>query len=124
MAISKKHRRSISVDGTNYLWWIGEALEYDFLGSPMLTAASEDRRLLVRYGLVQPEDCRFVVVLGPRFQGLADRPGPWRRFLCPAFGGPTTVTPKHVAELIRWCTAPNVSATEVDYRGRPIALPA
>lgn len=123
MAISKKHRRSISVDGTKYLWWVSEDIEDDFIGSRVLTVASTDRRLLVRYGLSQPAPGRYMIVLGPRLQGLSDRPGPCRRYACPGFGVPGGVTPKHVAELIRWCVDPASSSTEVDYRGYPVVGP-
>jgi hypothetical protein len=123
MAISKKSRRSISVDGTKYLWWVVEDLEDDFIGTPVLTVAWEDRRVLVRYGLMQSGPRRHVIVLGTRFQALPDTPGPWRRFLCPAFGEPGSVTPKHVAELIRWCTSPTHSSTAVDCSGQPLSAP-
>jgi hypothetical protein len=70
MAISAKYRRHIQVAGSQYLWWVTEMLEDDFLGSLAATVASEDRQLLVRYGLSQVDDRRFIVVLGPSFRGL------------------------------------------------------
>jgi hypothetical protein len=121
MTISTKHRRSISVEGNTYLWWVTEDLEDDFVGSLVLTVASKDRRLFVRYGLVQPNDRRHVVVLGPQFRDLVDAPGPWRRFACPAFGAADRITPKDVAEFVHWCTTAG-PLTEVDYRGLPIHL--
>jgi len=120
MTISAKQRRQIKVDDVSYLWWVTEDLE-EFVGTPALSVCSSDRRLLVRYGLLQPNDLRYVVVLGPRFQGLPDSPGPWRRFRCPQFGSPVTVTPKEVARLIRWCTDAAGRAVAVDYRG--VVLP-
>jgi hypothetical protein len=124
MAISKKHRRSISVDGTNYIWWVAEDVEDEFVGTPALTVASEDRHLLVCYGLMQPDTTRYAVVRGRRFQAIPDAPGPWRRFHCPPFGDLGCVTPNHVAEFIRWCVSPAHSSTEVDYSGRPLLAPA
>jgi hypothetical protein len=120
MTISAKYRRQIQVDSITYLWWVVEDIEDDFVGTPALSVCSSDKRLLVRYGLLQPEESRYVIVLGPRFQGLPDSPGPWRRFRCPQFGSPMTVSPKDVAALIRWCTDASGSAVAVDYRGIPV----
>ena len=120
MTISSKQRRQIKVDDVSYLWWVTEDLEDEFIGTATLTVCSLDKRLLVRYGLVQPDDSRYVVVLGARFQGLPDSPGPWRRFRSPQFGSNVMVTPKDVAELIRWCTDVAGHAVAVDYRGVPL----
>jgi hypothetical protein len=119
MAIATKARRTSVVDGVTYLWWVTQSIEDDFLGSPVLTVSSEDRAVLARYGLGQ-DNCRYAVVLGPRFQGLPDAPGPWRRFACPAFGRFDSVTPKDVAAFTHWCTDPSGQATQVDYRGQPV----
>ena len=120
MTISAKHRREIKVGDTIYLWWVTEDLEDDFVGTPVLSVCSPDKNLLVRYGLVQPDESRRVIVLGRRFQGLPDAPGPWRRFKCPQFGSLETVTPKDVAAFIHWCTDPAEAAVPVDYRGVPL----
>ena len=120
MTISAKQRRQIEVHGQPYLWWVTESVEDDFVGTAVLSVSSLDRRFLVRYGILQPDDSRYVVVLGPRFQGLPDSPGPWRRFLCPPFGSSLTVTPKDVAAFIQWCTDKATRAVQVDYRGVPL----
>jgi hypothetical protein len=121
MTISAKHRRRIIVNDLPYLWWVTDALEDDFLGTNTLSVCSPDKRLLVRYGLAQPDESRYLVVLGPRFKGLPDSPGPWRRYRCPQFGDHDGVAPKDVAAFIRWCTDPTGDAVAVDYRGA--ALP-
>lgn len=119
MAISARGRRPIEVDGAQYLWWVTDTLD-DFLGMPALTIASDDRKLLVRHGLSQCDDTRYVVVIGPSFRGIPGLGGPWRRFRCPQFGSSDRVTPKDVASLIRWCREPGNSPVEVNYRGLPI----
>lgn len=116
MAISAKWRRRIEVDGTRYLWWVTETLEDDFFGSLALTIASENRQLLVRYGLSQDDEHRFVVVMGPAFQGVPGLGGPWRRFRCPSVGTSSRVSPKDVASFIRWCLTPGDPPVEVSYR--------
>jgi hypothetical protein len=117
MAISAKYRRHIQVAGSQYLWWVTEMLEDDFLGSLAATVASEDRQLLVRYGLSQVDDRRFIVVLGPSFRGLPGLGGPWRRFRCPQFGTVDRFAPRDVANLIAWCREFGEPATEVNYMG-------
>lgn len=121
MAVSAKNRRRIKVAGTSYLWWVTPDPEDDFLGSSMVTVASDDRGLFVRYGLGQPDTSRYVVVLGPSFRGLPGLGGPWRRFRCPRFEDDAGVTPKHVAELIAWCTDAGSATLEVNYLGLEVA---
>jgi hypothetical protein len=121
MSISAKHRRRIIVDDLSYLWWVTDVLEDDFVGTSALSVCSSDKRFLVRHGLAQPDESRYLVVLGPRFQGLPDSPGPWRRFKCPRFGTSDMIAPKDVAAFIHWCTDPAGSAIAVDDRG--VALP-
>ncbi|MEV6276520.1 hypothetical protein [Nocardia sp. NPDC051832] len=104
MAISKKGKRRIVVGDREFLWWVKEDWEnYSAPGAPTLTIISANRRVVVRYVLAQSEENRHVVVLGPEFRGIT-RPGPHRRFRCPAFGLPGEVRPAHIAELISWCT--------------------
>jgi hypothetical protein len=120
MSISRKQRRHIKVDDVPFLWWVVEDLEDDFVGTNVLSVCSPDKRLLVRYGLSQPDDSRHVIVLGAQFQGLPDCPGPWRRFQCPQFGSHVSVSPKDVAAFVRWCLDRTGHAVAVDYRGIPL----
>jgi hypothetical protein len=121
MTISAKGRRRIEVDGQSFLWWVAECVDDDFAGASALTIASTDKKLLVRYGLCQPDASRYIVVLGSVFRGMPNLGGRWRRFRCPQFGTFESVTPRDVADLIRWCCARGEPATEVDYRGIPFA---
>jgi len=119
MTISAKGRRRIDVNGRSYLWWVAEC-EDDFVGAGALRVVSTDKKFLVRYGVVQPEESRHIVVIGSEFRGLPNLGGRWRRFRCPQFGTFESVTPKDVADLIRWCISPGESVTEIDYRGLPL----
>jgi hypothetical protein len=121
LSITAKHRRRIIVDDLSYVWWVTDVLEDDFIGTSALSVCSSDKKFLVRYGLAQPDESRYLVVLGRRFQGLPDSPGPWRRFECPRFGTFGMIAPKDVAAFIHWCTDPAGRAVAVDYRG--VALP-
>lgn len=121
MALRKKHRRSMVVDGRRFLWWIAEDEASPF--SPCLlalTVASEERRILVRYHLEQPDELRHITVLGPEFREVGGCGGPWKRFRCPAFGGPDGVRPLDVEALIRWCAIRGEPTVEVDYGGMPV----
>ncbi|MEJ7731414.1 MAG: hypothetical protein WKG00_19635 [Polyangiaceae bacterium] len=115
VAVSAKGRRRIVVDGARYLWWVVPDLEDDFCGTLVLTVASADRKVLVRYGLVQSQGREYVIVLGPRFRSHPVGRGPWRRFRCPRFVADAAVTPRDVARFIRWCVEPGEVPEQVDY---------
>jgi hypothetical protein len=119
MAVSARHRRKLEVDGRRYLWWIAEDDNSPFCRLLAITVASEDRRLLVRYHLGQPDELRHITVIGPSFKGLASCGGPWRRFRSPPFCPADEVHPGDVVALIRWCEGKGDSPVEVDYRGNP-----
>jgi hypothetical protein len=120
MTVSAKGRRRIEVDGHSYLWWVErDAEECDAL---MLSLVSDDRRLHVRYPLVQADELRHIIVVGPEFRGT-DQGGPRRRFRCPAFGTFEMVTPKDVAALVRWCKTNDGALVRVDWNGLPVPEP-
>jgi len=118
MAVSKRQRRRIVVEGKPYVWWI--APDEDAADALTLTVASERRGLFVRYALAQAEHRRHVSVCGPRFRAVAGCGGSTRRFRCPAFGRVGEVRPADVAQLIRWATDAGEPPTEVDGEGRPV----
>lgn len=116
MALATRGRRSITVDGREYYWWV-KNFDDDFIGTPTLTVASKQRGLYVRYGQAQDER-RYAVVLGPVFRGIEGLGGAWRRFFCPRFGNEMTIGPRDVAAFIRWCTASDGKVVEFDWRGK------
>jgi hypothetical protein len=65
MTISRKGRRRIVVNGREFLWYVAE--DVDDACVPTLTVVSSDRRFLVRYALLQPDELLHVVVIGPEF---------------------------------------------------------
>ena len=118
MTISRKGRRRIIVNARQYLWYV--APDEDDCFEPMLTVVSTDRRVFLRYHITQSDDVRFVMVLGPEFC-VPGCGGPWRRFRCPEFGSPDSITPKDVRALIEWALRPGESPAEVDWTGQPLA---
>jgi hypothetical protein len=117
MTISAKGRRRLVVEGRVFVWYV--AHDPDGAG-PTLTVASADRRVLLKYFLLQSESDRHVVVLGSQFRGIPDCGGRWRRFRCPEFGSTESIGPGDVRALLDWATQPTGIAEEVDWRGQPI----
>jgi hypothetical protein len=118
MAIGGKGRRKIVVGGRAYLWWVCDAdPEYNSASTSALTVVSADGRFGVRFFLGQPADRRFVIVLGPEFEGLPDAGGPWVRVRCPEWQAGTDVTPAAVRRLIEWCTCSDRVLVRVNYLG-------
>lgn len=120
MTISRKRKRSIAVDGVEYLWWVGEGNVYTTPpSSKALVVVMVDGEFHVRYALDQPAQVRHIEVLGRQFRAVAGCGVRHRRFLCPLFGQ-ETVLPSDVAALIRWATEAGSDPIELDYRGQPM----
>jgi hypothetical protein len=122
IAVSRKGKRSITVDGREYLWWVQEDYEPPFVPSigKSLRVIDTSGELSVEYHLGQPSDVCHVVVTGRRFRSLGGCGGPHRRFRCPTFTEGPAVTPAHVASLIRWAEERGDAPLEVDYLGQPL----
>ena len=124
MAVSRKNRRKIVVGGRAYLWWLRDTdPEYNSASTTALMVVSADGRFGVRFFLGQPPNQRFLIVLGPEFEGLPDAGGPWVRVRCPEWQTRPEVTPVVVRRLIEWCTSPDRKLVRVNYLGYPEAGP-
>jgi len=127
MTISKKGKRKIVVGGRSYLWWVGDRFDPEFNSGSCtaLTVLSADGHFLVRFFLGQASERRFLIVLGPEFQGLPEAGGPWIRIRCPEWQGqPSSITPVDVRHLIEWCATADKELIRVNYLGRSEVLPA
>ena len=95
--LSTKGRRKIEVDGRMLVWCVAE--DYD---SPykVLQVASDDKHMILAVPLQTPET--YVISKGTVFRGNPTS-GRWERYALP-FAIPDAITPKFVAELIRWST--------------------
>ena len=92
-----------------------------------LGVASSDKRFLIRYAIHQPEDSRYLTVLGEEFPGLPGKRSSWTRVRCPAFSAGEAVTPSDVRRAIEWCLHSRRDLVRVDWKGLelgPGALPA
>lgn len=122
MAVSRKGKRPITVDGRRYLWWVQEDGDLPFVPSDgrSLCVADTEGDMFVQYHLGQPSDVRHIVVIGRRFPSVDGCGGTYRRFLCPSFDDGPAVTPAHVAAFIRWLETCDNILIEVDYLGQPL----
>jgi hypothetical protein len=118
MAIARKNRRSIEVEGREFLWWVYEELEE--LAAMTLAVASADKSFLVRYPLHQPDDNRHLTVLGREFPGLLEDRGSWARVRCPALTSGEVVKPSDARCLIEWCLHSERELVQVDWKGRDL----
>ena len=116
MAIARKYRRPITVRAREFLWWVYEDLEE--AGAMTLAVASADKRFLIRYAIHQPDDSRYLTVLGEEFPGLPCERESWTRLRCPAFSTGDGVTPSAVRQVIEWCLHAQRDLVHVDWEGR------
>jgi hypothetical protein len=112
MAIATKHKRKISVNGRNFLWYVRD--DYDDFFLPILHVISEDKRFIVEYYLKQCDTTRHLVIKGQEFPGLPEAGHCWKRALCPRWEIGPTVTPASVRQLIEWCFDPDRQLILVD----------
>lgn len=120
MGVAKKYRRKIEIQGRGFLWYVKENL--DWLAhsgcSVALSIISEDKQLIVSYGIGQAETHRHLVSLGQKFFKLAPSSSfGYRRVRCPQWEKDGVITPKIVRQIIEWCCIYDADAIEVNWRG-------
>lgn len=113
MGVRKKRRNKLSVNGREYVWYVADD---DSTGGHLLHVLSEDKHFNVQYGIRQPDDQRFITVVGNEFSGIATS-GCWRRFRCPEWENDGVITPKSVRSLIDWALDEEAERLEVDSNG-------
>jgi hypothetical protein len=104
--ISKKNKRKIRVNNTDFWWWINP--EFSPQGDMLsINVATEDKKFLIRYFVVHADNgSSQIQVIGEYFPGLQKKSGNSQYILCPRFmikPGEKAVTPKLVAEIVSWC---------------------
>lgn len=119
MAISRKGKRAIVVDGAEYFWWVRSSK-----GSLTLHLVDSTGQLCLQYTSKDytsgGDAWCHVAVIGPKFRSVSGCGGPHRRFRCPEFADSAAIYPKDVAELIRWSISERDDPVEVDETGSPI----
>lgn len=117
MAVATKGRRKIKVGDRDFIWYISD--DYDS-ADLVLHVASYDKKIIIKYHLHQPDETRFLIVLGKEFNGLLNAGGSWIRVLCPKFEKDSVITPASVRMLVDWCLSDKSELVEVDWLGNPI----
>jgi len=120
MALDRKSRRQIDIEGREYFWWVYE--EWEDSGPVTLAVSSADRRFLVRYPIHQSDNGRYLTVVGREFAGLPKRRSGWTRVRCPALTTGDIVKPSDVRRLIQWCLRPKSELIQIDWDGRELLL--
>lgn len=99
MAISKKGKRSITVNDRVYLWWVSEEYDQTAFDGIQVRIVAEDQALYFKYGLQQAPEKRFLVAALGHDAGSI-------HLLCPKFeNDQEIITPSGISALIKWCSA-------------------
>jgi hypothetical protein len=117
MAIRKKHRRKLTLNNRQFVWYVSD--DYDS-ADMVLHVVSEDKKFIVNYHLEQPDSHRFLIVLGKEFPGFSDAGGRWIRVKCPKWEVDSIVTPSAVRHLIEWCLFEERELVRVNWKGEII----
>jgi hypothetical protein len=118
MAVRTKSRRKITVDQRPFVWHIAQD---DDSADMVLHVISADKKFIVNYHLNQPEQTRFLIILGSEFPGLPDAGGCWLRILSPEWEQNSIISPGSVHRLIDWCLNQERELIRVDYKGQRLA---
>ncbi len=97
MAISKKGKRKIVVDGRTYLWWGFNEIDQTSFDGDQIKLVAEDQSHYIQYGLQQEDNKRFVVIGLGRDQGLIS----FECSKCENEEG--VITPSGIRKLVEWC---------------------
>ncbi|MNK02262.1 hypothetical protein D3C87_200820 [compost metagenome] len=99
MAISKKGKRKIIVDGKTYFWWVYDEVDQTSFDGEQIKLVAEDQSHFLLYGLQQQDGNRMVVICpGKDGAGIAME--------CPKFENEYgIITPAGIRKLIDWCKA-------------------
>ncbi len=105
MGVRRKSRRKIVCGGREYVWYVlagdrdyWERVSLNDWNTAFLHIVSEDKALVLTIPLNAPKP--YAVSKGRIFQNKPTSGG-WKRYYLP-FGIPRAVTPRFVAEVIKW----------------------
>ncbi len=120
MGVRRKSRRKIVCGGREYVWYVlagdrdyWERVSLNDWNTAFLHIVSEDKALVLTIPLNAPKP--YAVSKGRIFQNKPTSGG-WKRYYLP-FGIPRAVTPRFVAEVIKWATASDGEAVSQDWGG-------
>ena len=127
MAVARRKKRKILVNGRVFFWYIKGDAYSPFV---VLHILSPDKTFIINYTLRQSKSHAlswtnewlppFVVVLGGEFGGLK-MSGCYRRVRLPEWEEDIVATPSFVRRLIEWCLDENREIILTDWRGQALS---
>lgn len=117
MAVSKKSRRAIAVNGQQYIWFVRDDGEYAGIGSAVtLHIIASDKKLVVAYPIHQTGTHNLIALhfLQASEHTIAD--GICRHVECPGWEADKPITPGIVRKIILWCLQ-DQEYVDVNYLG-------
>ncbi|MDN4028616.1 hypothetical protein [Chryseobacterium gambrini] len=98
MAISKKNKNRISVDGKEYLWWIFDEYDQTEFDGIQIKAVCADQTHFIKYGLQQKDEDRRLVIALKNYAKLIHLSSP------PKFENDQgIITKSGINRMIKWC---------------------
>ena len=97
MAVSKKGKRRITVNGSKYLWWVYEEYDQTAFDGYQVKILSENQSIYFLYGFEHNSKNRFVIMaLNQNRLGV--------HLLCPKFEDESgIIKPSAIKGIIEWC---------------------
>ncbi len=95
MSVTKKRRRTITVDGHTFVWYIAEDDESDH---SILNIISNDKKIVCSVPIDTP--AAYIISKGNEFQGNKTS-GTWERYILPIVI-PAMITPRFVSEVLHF----------------------
>lgn len=97
MAISKKNKRKVIVDGKEYFWWVFDEYDQTTFDGIQVKIVSADQTHFFKYGLQQAEKKRRVVLALKNYTKSV-------HLSCPKFENEERIiTNSGINRLIQWC---------------------
>ncbi|WP_419870361.1 hypothetical protein [Chryseobacterium sp. CT-SW4] len=98
MAISKKNKSRISVDGKEYIWWVFTEYDQTEFDGIQVKAVCVDQTHFIKYGLQQKENNSKVVLALKNYNKLVHLSSP------PKFENDEGIITKiGINRMIKWC---------------------
>lgn len=98
MAISKKNKSKVTVDGKEYLWWVFDEYDQTTFDGIQIKAVCSDQTHFIKYGLQQEEDDRKLALILKDYTKLVHLSSP------PKFeDNKGIITKSGIIWMIEWC---------------------
>lgn len=98
MAISKKNKSRVNIDGKEYLWWVFDEFDQTVFDGIQIKAVYSDQTHFLKYGLQQLESDRKVVIALRDYTKLVHLSSPSK-----FENEDGIITKSGIARMIKWC---------------------